>query len=358
MIRRILLAAVLAASMVSVSSYTSPAEADDCDTGGTTGCGDAEAKSGGTGYFPIGGTSCGAWVSTGGWGGTCASPGSYSGNFPEPPTWQEIIDMSPGRRFDPCRLDKLAPGFSPPPPPTDEKKRAKGDEWLIRTCMTGYDLDSTDGGDNIELVFERVWDRYEEEPEWMRLIWGDVENNQSSFPYAMVDYGPNPYPVVNSPIFFNIDFQYFTADGPQSLGARGHVEVPLGTDAETGQQIYLVAKAKRVDIKPGDGATVNCNSEADRRADFEVGEDNIEDFAETTKCQHTYANSSAAQDGETYDVTARARWIVRYRIGEDGPLRHLSNEGTTFVQTDMSYQIPVQEVQVRDCVVADLCAGN
>lgn len=356
MIRRMLLAVVMAGSLLVLGPLAAPAAAGDCGLGGTGGCTTAETDSSGTGYYTIPGTSCGAWVSTGGWGGACAAPGSYSGGG-DPPTWEEIIDAS-GDRFDPCRVDKLAPGFNQPPPPVDDAERAKGDEWLIRICMDRFDLDSTYGGPNIELQMERVWDYYEPEPPWMDYIWGDVAANQSSFPYAMVDYGPNAYPVVNSPIFFYVDFQRFTIDGPVSMGSSGRIEVPIGTDAGTGQTIYLVALARGVTIDTGDGGLARCNIPEDRANRFEVGEDTIKAFAETTLCKRTYKHSSASQEGATYDVTARSRWEVRYRVGESGTLTQLNDSERTVVQTKMSYEIPVQEVQVRDCVVADLCSPD
>lgn len=358
MIRRMLLSLVATASLLLLGPLAAPAAADDCGLGGTgSGCATKETVSTGTGYYTIPGTSCGAWVSTGGWGGACAAPGSYTGGGGEIPTWREIIRAS-GDRFDPCRLDRLAPGFNQPPPPVDEEERAEGDEWLIRICMDNFDLDSTYGGPDIELQMERVWDRYEPEPPWMDYIWGDVAANQSSFPYAMVDYGPNPYPVVNSPIFFYIDFQRFTTDGPVSMGSRGRIEVPIGIDAGSGQTIYLVAVARGVTIDTGDGGVARCNDREDRSNRFEVGEDEIKTFARTTGCKWTYEHSSAAQDDDAYDVTARSRWEVRYRVGDSGPLTLLDNNERTVVQTKMSYQIPVQEVQVRDCVVAQLCGRS
>jgi hypothetical protein len=359
LMRRTAFALALVVTVLGLGTQATPAAADDCASGSTSAdCGDPQAASGGTGYYSIGGTSCGAWVSNAGWGGACASPGSYSGGGGEPPTWQEIIDSAPGRKFDPCRVDRLAPGFKPPPPPEDEEKLAEGDEWLIRICMKGFDLASPYGGDQTELVFERVWGHYEPEPAWMELIWGNVAASQSSFPYAMVDYGPNPYPVVNSPIFFYVDFQRFTTGGPVSMGSKGRVEVPLGTDASSGETVYLIARATAVDVHTGDGGLANCRSLEDRRTRFEVGQDRIEDFAEDTRCKWTYRHSSASEPGETYSVRALTRWIVRYRVGETGPEQVLSNEGDTFVQTEMRYEIPVQEVQVRDCVVATLCAGS
>lgn len=363
MIRRTVLAVVLASAvcLLGATTTTSSSQAadDDCAAGSTgADCGDPQATSRGTGYYSIGGTSCGAWVSTAGWGGACAAPGSYTGAGQQPPTWQEIIDSAPGRKFDPCRVDRLAPGFEPPPPPEDDEKRAEGEEWLIRICMVDYDLGSPYGGDRTGLVFERVWGIHEPEPAWTDLIWGDVAANQSSFPYAMIDYGPNPYPVVNSPIFFYVDFQRFTADGPVSMGPRGRVEAPLGTDARSGETVYLLATPIGVRVHTGDGGVARCIDVEDRSKRFEVGVDSIEEFAETTRCKWTYTHSSASEPGETYSVRALTRWVVRYRIGETGPLQVLSNDGDTFVQTEMSYEIPVQEVQVRDCVVDELCAGD
>ncbi len=361
MIRRVLLVLGAAIALLGTGSVN-PAAAD-CGLGGS--CSGVHTQAVNTGYFSLGGTSCGAYVSPSGFGGTCAAPGTYSGNFPTPPTWQEIIKMSPGRTFDPCRHQRIDKGFNKPEPPADPKKRAKGDEWLIRICMKNYDLGTTDGGDNLELVFDRVWAYYEGEPGWMDYLWGDVAGSQSTFPFPVIGYGPHAYPVVGTPTFFWATFNELNPDGSLNELTTDEVvpqyQVPLGRDTNKGLDVVLNARLVRFNVNTGeDEGSANCSDVNDWTRPFKTGQDTVEQFAKKTKCQWTYTHSSADQGFGTYTVTARARWQIGWSyVDANGQtttqMKPLSSEGFSEVTTESRYNIPVGEVQVRGCVLQNQC---
>jgi hypothetical protein len=350
---------LLAALTVVGAGWFVPAAADDCADGTTSAsCGSTTVHTQNTGYYSIPGTSCGAYVGPGSGvlGGRCAAPGSYRWHGGPPPTWLEIIEKHVDRsEFDPCRVERLAAGFIPPEPPSDPEQRAGGDEWLIRTCMTGYDLGSSDGGDDIEITFDRIWDHYEPEPDWMRLIWGDVASAQSTFPFPLIDYGPSPYPVVGSPTFFWSEFRRLTADATENVGDT--LTVPIGTDAVSGMTMQVEARLESFTIYSGEETgQADCWEDFDKR--FVIGEDNLAAFAEDSQCRLTYRHSSAAQPDGVYTVRAVARWIVGWKRGNEPRIKNLSTRGPTLVTTEAVYDLPVQEIQVRDCPVADLCEAT
>lgn len=341
-------------SLAGLVAVQPPANA--CSEGSSAPCTTVDPQVSNTGYFNIGGTSCGAYISSTSFGGSCASPGSYScaEPCPPPPTWQEIVNEHGGGVFDPCRTERIADGFRPPPPADDNPDK----EWLIQLCMTNYDLGSTDGGDNIQLIIRRVWDKYEQEPWWMEYIWGDVAASQATFPFPVLDFGPQyPEPIVGTPTFFWATFNHLAPDGTIE-DVKVPYRVQIGTDANSGKPVYLIANVVKLEIDTGEidpvtGEEHQRNCYGWYKLEFETGKDSVNSFPE--HCAWTYQHSSAAQPQGTYSVTAHATWQVGYLVGKGTfkDARPMSDEGYSVVKTSMEHEIAVKEIQVRDQVFAD-----
>ncbi|MPZ61105.1 MAG: hypothetical protein GEU93_07385 [Propionibacteriales bacterium] len=360
MTRRLVSAlAVIALPFVILVAVPAPAQA--CGVGSSEPCTTVQAETQNTGYYSIGGTSCSAYVSSTAFGGGCASRGGWECQAPNPadcvpPTWREIINEHGGiRRFDPCRVDRIPDGFRHPPPLDDDPDK----EWLIQFCMDGYDLDDPDGGAKITLQIRRVWEEYEEEPPWMWEIWGDVSEGQGTFPFPLLDFGPQtPDPIVGTPTFFWASFQRLQSDGtPEPVGEP--FVVPIGTDFNSGDPVYVIAQLANLRIEPGEISDVTgdpheINCEREYKHEFVAGENDIETFDDT--CSWVYQHSSAGQPDGYYTTTARATWRVGYHIGEIAqgekppPPKPLNGESLSIVTTRMEHEIRVREVQVRDQV--------
>lgn len=272
---------------------------------------------------------CSMYVNSIGFGAYCSSGEAYIPNTnpppPPPPTWRERLN---GRPFVPCRDFDIPDGIRLP-------KAPEGKTWVMRITITGYDLDTYNGGDEAHL--ERAYVPVDEAeraqcpfPPYMAQFWHPFK---STYPEPALQIMPTYTPRVNVPAYFTLtpDSSMATAqDGSQS----GYYN--------PGRNLTMRGMVVQLLIDPGDGsAPFKCPTGVTPVDDPDGYDQTKDPYNQINPCKHIYKKSSASQPDGMYTVKLTITWEVSYWIGKDaGGWHPIGRANVTAVQ-----RLPVQEAQ-------------
>jgi hypothetical protein len=267
---------------------------------------------------------CSMYVNSVGFGAYCSSGQAYLGG-PPPPTWRQRLH---GRPFIPCRDFDIPDGVKLPPPP-------EGKTWVMRVTITGYDLNSYNGGDNAHL--ERAYvpvDAAERAqcpfPPYMEQFWWPF---RSRYPAPALQIMPTYTPRVNVPAYFTLtpeSSMVIAEDGTQS----GYWSPE--------RNLTMRGMVVKLTIDPGDGSAPFTCPVGVTSLDDPDGYDQTQDpYHQLNPCKYVYKRSSATQPDGMYTVKLTITWEVSYWIGRDlGGWHPIGRANVSAVQ-----RLPVQEVE-------------
>ncbi|MFF0341146.1 hypothetical protein [Kribbella sp. NPDC004875] len=268
---------------------------------------------------------CSMYVNSVGFGSYCSSGAAYMGGNNPPPTWRARLA---GRPFVPCRDFPIPKGIRLP-------KAPDGKKWVLRVTITGYKLDTYNGGPeaHLERAYVPVGPAEENQcpfPDYMEPFWYYFQTN---YPPPALVVKPTFTPRVNIPAFFSLTAESSMAyelDGTQS------------SYYSPGHNLTMRGMVVELKIDPGDGTPPFTCKTGMTPVDEPDGYDESQDpFHQINTCKHTYTRSSASQPDGMYTVKLTITWDVSYWVGKDADGWH--SIGTADVSAVQ--RLPVQEVE-------------
>lgn len=282
------------------------------------------------GTIQTGNKVCSMYVNSVGFGAYCSSGLAYVGGQP-PPTWREKLA---GRPFIPCRDFTIPDGIRLP-------KAPDGKSWVMRITITGYKLDSYNGGPDAHL--ERAYVPVDEAeraqcpfPDYMKDFWWPFK---STYPAPALQIMPTYTPRVNVPAYFTLTPETSKAgktDGrtvdPKDL-TSGYFD-PTHNLTMRGMVVQMV-------IDPGDNTgTFKCPVGVTPLGDPDGYDQSQDPDHQINPCKHVYTRSSATQPDGMYTVKLTITWEVSYWVGQNRGWISIGKADVHAVQ-----RLPVQEVQ-------------
>lgn len=263
--------------------------------------------------YDSGGTHCTLYANSAGMGSSCSSGNGVA---------EPLIERFPEMRFDNCRYDEVPAGVDVPPNPEPDRK-----QWRLRTCLTGIDWFSYDGGDDRQIAMELVLvDRdadlaYHHTP-LSEILWDSV---QTGYPIPMLQVRPRQVPVVGQPAYLTFDWLDGRTNEPVSEGPYAG-EPGGGPYVERANRGLLMrARAGAVTIDPQiEGVRPFSCRVSDLGYDTEAGPLPGD---QRSDCYYVFSRSSAAAedlstaeggDPDAYQIEIDVRWDVEYGSREHG----------------------------------------
>lgn len=251
------------------------------------------------------GTTCSLYANTGGMGSYCSSGDGV---------YEPLVKRFPELDFDNCRYDDPPPGVEVPANPNPRRQR-----WQLRTCLTGIDWLSYDGGDHrrfaIELVLvDQDFDTTYRKTPLSEFLWSSA---QTTYPVPMLQVQPRHVPVVGQAAYFNFDWMNGETREPVDRG-------PYAEQHNRG--MVMRAHAAKLTIDP--------QIEGVRPFDCSVADLGYEERqgpqAQRSDCRHVFTRSSAAAeqlstakhqepgDYDEFQLKIDVRWDVEYGSRQHG----------------------------------------
>lgn len=267
----------------------------------------SEASSSGVRAYDSGGTHCSMYANSAGMGSYCSSGDGV---------YKPLVERFPSLQFDHCRYDDPPAGVEVPQNPNPAEKR-----WQLRTCLTGIDWFTYDGGDDRRFAMELVLvdkdadTSYHETP-LSEFLWNSVE---TSYPIPMLQVQPRHIPLVNQRAYFTFDWLNGETRKPVNQGP--YAGRPGGGPyvEQHNRDLLMRARAGAVTIDPQiEGSKPFTCTVSDLGYDEQAGpqpEDQRSD------CHHVFTRSSAAADElstakhgdpDAYQLKIDVRWDVEY----------------------------------------------
>ncbi len=245
-------------------------------------------------------------------------------------TWLQILAGEP---FPRCHWTELPPGFPPPRAPKGENGR-----WVVQTCLTNADLDALKPADAArvsQLRFLALGKAVPQLSARQLIVWNGLA---STYPTPILLTGPVDPPRVNVATTFWLG----VTDDDAARAKRATVTdggVTFSTllmTAVAGNGVPMRAFVTRTLIWPGVAAAespVQCRGAGVPR-DAGTGP------VTPAECSYRYAQSSAHLDGDQYQMTVEADWIV-----QDMPPGQAAWHQLAVIPITTTYRTKVDEVQ-------------
>ncbi|NEA37241.1 hypothetical protein [Streptomyces sp. SID13031] len=272
---------------------------------------------------------CSMYVNAIGFGAFCSSGEAYfPGSSEPPPTWKVKLGNN---IFIPCRDFEIPKGIN-------LGKAPAGKTWALRVTITDYDLNTTNGGNNVHLERAIVplsdEDRQQcpVEP-YMAEFWATFA---STYPAPALQVMPTYTPRVNVPAYFSLtrESSLVLEDDPE----KGDLDSAY---FDPSHNLTMRGLVSSMIVDPGDGTPpFTCQIGVGMYNESYDGYDvNSDPFHQMSTCSHKYAKSSASQPDGMYTVKLTITWTVSYWTGQ--PKWH--DIGTAEIHAVQ--RLPVQEVQ-------------
>lgn len=273
---------------------------------------------------------CSMYVNSIGFGAYCSSGKYYiPGDGPPPLTWREKLN---GRPFIPCRDFDIPKGIHLPQAPD-------GKTWVMRITITGYNLNTYNGGAGAHL--ERAYIPVDEAernqcpfPDYMEQFWWRFE---SQYPPPALQVKPTYTPRVNVPAYFSL-----TAESSLVLKNDPKTDPVLNSGFfDPTHNLTMRGMVVAMTIDPGDGTKpFTCLMGATPLDDADGYDETKDPNDQMSTCKHIYKRSSATQPDGMYTVKLTITWDVSYWVGQSGGWESIGEANVHAVQ-----RLPVQEVQ-------------